>query len=361
MPVLPLRNLLTSLVLLCGLLCLGVQAADSKIVNRTIERQVPLRTHSIYAPYIDQDLQNRWWDFGADAYVNTNKHIRLTRNKPSQMGWLWSRLPISAHNFVIEVEFKVSGDSSHLFGDGFALWLTKERTQPGPVFGNQDEFEGLGIFLDTYANSRHAYSFPRITSMIGDGKTKYDQGGDGDANSAGGCSANFRRSNVATKLKVTYVKGSYLNVAIHHKAWDEWTNCFTIHDITLPPTPFLGFTAMTGEVTDNHDIITINSYSAIMSQEDRPRDKFYGMRDAFSPRKGSAAGESGSWIGFMFKLGLFLGVCVAGVLGFKAYQQKTGRGGRNAYGGGGAFGGGGGYAEGIGRFTDRFTGNSKRF
>jgi mannose-binding lectin 2 len=30
---------------------------------------VQLRTHSIFAPYIDQDLQNRWWDFGADSYV----------------------------------------------------------------------------------------------------------------------------------------------------------------------------------------------------------------------------------------------------------------------------------------------------
>ena len=87
---------------------------------------------------------------------------------PAPQGWLWSRLAFTASNFVIEVEFKVSkakptsypsssdiiraqvsGDSSHLFGDGLAIWLTKERTQPGPVFGNKDEFEGLGIFLDT--------------------------------------------------------------------------------------------------------------------------------------------------------------------------------------------------------------------
>ncbi|KAF7979023.1 hypothetical protein HWV62_44001 [Athelia sp. TMB] len=363
MAVLPFRNLLLSLVLVCGLLCAGVQGAkNAKAVNRTIERTVALRTHSIYAPYIDQDLQNRWWDFGADAYINTNKHIRLTRNTPSQMGWLWSRLPISAHNWVIEVEFKVSGGSSHLFGDGLAMWLTTNRATPGPVFGNEDEFEGLGIFLDTYANTRHTYSFPRIMAMLGDGKTKYDHAGDGEANSVGACTANFRRSNVATKLKVTYVKGSYLNVAVHHKAWDEWTDCFTIRDITLPVTPYVGFTAVTGEVTDNHDIITVNSYSAIMSQDDQPRDRLTGIKDMFSPRKGSSkrVAEGGSWIGTIFKFGLFLGVCVGAVLGYKAYQQKNGRGGR-AYGGGGPFGGAGGLGDGIGRFTDRFTGNSKRF
>ncbi|EEB95387.1 hypothetical protein MPER_05652, partial [Moniliophthora perniciosa FA553] len=62
-------------------------AADDKtrLGNQTIDRTVQLRTHSLFAPYIDQDLQNRWWDFGADSYVNTNKHIRLTRPVRSQM------------------------------------------------------------------------------------------------------------------------------------------------------------------------------------------------------------------------------------------------------------------------------------
>jgi len=52
-------------------------------------------------------------------------------------GWLWSRLAFTTQNFVIEVEFKISGDSSHLYGDGLALWLTTDRAQPGPVFGSK--------------------------------------------------------------------------------------------------------------------------------------------------------------------------------------------------------------------------------
>lgn len=31
---------------------------------------------------------------------------------------------------------QVSGSKGHLFGDGLAIWLTKDRAQPGPVFGN---------------------------------------------------------------------------------------------------------------------------------------------------------------------------------------------------------------------------------
>ncbi len=64
-----------------------------------------------------------------------------------------------------------------------------------------------------YANSRHAYSFPRVVGMLGDGKTSYDHDHDGEGTMLGGCSANYRRTNVATKLKITYIKDTTLNVS----------------------------------------------------------------------------------------------------------------------------------------------------
>ncbi|KAG6853518.1 hypothetical protein C0991_003648 [Blastosporella zonata] len=333
-----------------------VRAEEDKlrIGNETIDRTVQLRTHSIYAPYIDQDLQNRWWDFGADAYVvrilpsgfraeltifqNTNKHIRLTQNRPSQMGWLWSRLPLTAANFVIEIEFKVSGDSSHLFGDGLAVWLTRDRKKEGPVFGNQDNFEGLGIFLDTYANGRHSYSFPHITAMLGDGKTPYDSGTDGDTNSIGGCSANFRRTNVATKLKITHLHDKLLDVKLQHKAWDEWTDCFQVKNISLPVNPYMGFSAMTGDVSDAHDIITVTTYSAILVPEEKGKKKKGGIFSSASP-----SDEPGSWLAFFFKLFLLVGVCAGGYYGYQEYRrrQRFGGGGGGNFGGFGRGGGGG--------------------
>ncbi|KAJ7503139.1 legume-like lectin family-domain-containing protein [Mycena galericulata] len=314
----------------------AVSDDKTKIGNSTIDRTVQLRTHSIYAPFIDQDLQNRWWDFGADSYVNTNKHIRLTRNRPSQMGWLWSRLPLTAANYVIEVEFKVSGEPGHLFGDGMAIWLTKDRAQPGPVFGNKDNFEGLGIFLDTYANTRHGYSFPRISSMLGDGKTSYNFGNDGDGQDIGACSANFRQTNVATKVKITYVKDSFLDVKIQFRAWDEWTDCFRMEKVNLISAPFLGFSAMTGDVSDNHDIISVTTYSAVLSPQSAQRDK-----PTFFSR---GPDGKGSWFGTFVKLFLFVGVCAGGYYGYEQYKR------RNMYAGGGNFGGpmrgGGGFGGG---------------
>ena len=56
------------------------------------------------------------------------------------------------HNWEMVLHFHVHGQAKHLFGDGFAVWYTKEHGRSGPVFGNQDYFTGLGVFFDTYSN-----------------------------------------------------------------------------------------------------------------------------------------------------------------------------------------------------------------
>ena len=106
------------------------------------------------------------FDFGGSSVINTNKHIRLTQDRKSQAGWLWSRLvclaepakvatpppdlagsadrlcacqPLTPTAFEVEFEFRVDGKSNSLYGDGFAMWLTKERAGFGPVFGSTGE------------------------------------------------------------------------------------------------------------------------------------------------------------------------------------------------------------------------------
>ncbi|EIW71811.1 hypothetical protein TREMEDRAFT_16819, partial [Tremella mesenterica DSM 1558] len=243
-----------------------------------------LKTHSIAAPYVDSDLQNRWWDFGADAIVNTNKHIRLTQDRPSQSGWLWSRIPLSVVNFEIEIEFKVDGKAHNMFGDGFAIWFTKERATFGPVFGSADKFTGLGIFFDTYANAKHSFKFPRVTAMLGDGQAEYDNGHDNAAGEVAGCSENFRRRDIPTKARVSYIKGRILQVKLQLQKEDEWVVCFETDQITLPSQPYLGFSALTGDVSDNHDIISVTASTLQLSKE---------YRDTQAPFVGSAGSGKG--------------------------------------------------------------------
>ena len=110
------------------------------------------------------------------------------------------------------IHFQVHGAGKTLFGDGFAVWYTKDRNKQGkglrviiginevlrvqgmiiwqvllcmykcyqltsdtvcmlsvllwscigPVFGNQDFFVGLGVFFDTYSNHNGEHSVSRL-------------------------------------------------------------------------------------------------------------------------------------------------------------------------------------------------------
>ncbi|GJJ78618.1 hypothetical protein EMPS_10977 [Entomortierella parvispora] len=262
----------------------------------------PLRTHSLYMPYIDQDLQNRWFDFGGDALINTNRHVRLTQDMPSQSGWLWSRLPLEVSNFQIEFEFAVGGKGDNLFGDGFAVWLTKERAEPGPVFGSRDHFEGLGIFFDTYENGRSPHTFPYVLAMMGDGRTKYDNDNDGSNNKLGGCESNFRGRTETTKGRLTYSRDtSSLNLKIQTQFWDQWDDCFTLQDIKLPELPYLGFTAHTGEVHDNHDIVSVTTSTMVKAPQ------LLGHTRNTAPPPSSKSGL-GWYLKFLAISGVFVGV-----------------------------------------------------
>ena len=121
------------------------------------------------------------------SYVYAGRYIRLTSDRQAQSGWLFSRMPMTATNWMIEVEFKIHG-AGHLHGDGMAIWLTEERAQPGKVFGHRDNFNGLGVFIDTYKNQRPGVVFPYVMAMLGNSSVSYDKDHDGKDNELAGCS-----------------------------------------------------------------------------------------------------------------------------------------------------------------------------
>ncbi|CAO2651590.1 Nn.00g041600.m01.CDS01 [Neocucurbitaria sp. VM-36] len=284
-------------------------------------KAISLRTHSIEPPYLDSDMQSRWWDFGGDTIIRTDKYIRLASDKPSRDGWLFSRVPLTATNWEIQFEFKIHGQGN-LYGDGFAMWLTKQRAQPGNVFGHADKFEGLGVFFDTYKNNRPGTVFPYIMAMNGDGQTAYDKDNDGKANELAGCSARgIRNAQVPTKARLTYFQDQFLRLELQYKTEDEWTQCFEIPNFKVPPVAYLGFSAETGELSDNHDIINVRSQN------------LYKKNPGGKPSGASAAGgkagssmvrpkSSGSWTWFFMKFVLF-GLALTGAyVGYTVYRTR---------------------------------------
>jgi mannose-binding lectin 2 len=60
----------------------------------------------------------------------------------------------------------------------------------------------------------------------------------------------------------------YLYIAIplfvnNQRAGDEWSDCFTLSPIILPSAPFLGFSAMTGDVFDTHEYAPFLTFCAV--------------------------------------------------------------------------------------------------
>lgn len=251
------------------------------------------------------------------------RYIRLTSDRPSQEGWIFSRVPITATNWEVEFEFKISG-SGNLHGDGFAMWLTKQRATPGPVFGSADYFEGIGIFFDTYKNNRPGVVFPYVMAMIGDGTKSYNKAQDGKDNEYMGCPARgIRGSSIPTKARLRYFQDKSLRLDLQYKTEDQWDLCFeTLEPPAIPSVVYLGFSAETGDLSDNHDIIYVSTKTLY---DTKSRGESSGKATTGSGKKGKLKSkrERTSWSWFLFKSFLFCVAAIGAYVGFTAWRTQN--------------------------------------
>ncbi|KHJ49591.1 Legume-like lectin family protein [Trichuris suis] len=195
----------------------------------------------------------------------TNEMIRLTSDDPSRQGQLWNTVPVMVRDWELEVAFAVRGKTGTLYGDGIAIWYTKDPGQPGPVFGSKDFFKGLAVFLDTYTNhpEAHNHAHPYVSAMVNNGSLHYDHDRDGTHTQLGGhekgCTSYFRNKDHPTRILVRYV-GEVLSVYTDVRNEGIWDHCFTVPNVILPLNYHFGFSAATGDLSDNHDIIGVRMY-----------------------------------------------------------------------------------------------------
>lgn len=240
------------------------------------------REFSLSKPYQGVgSLGSSYWELMGDAMVTTEQ-VRLTSDMQSRQGAVWSRMPCHLKDWEMQVHFKIHGPGKkNLNGDGLAIWYTKERIQKGPVFGNRDNFTGLGVFVDTYPNeekqleaqkkrysSRTQRIFPFILAMVGNGTISYDHERDGRPTELGGCSAMVRNLKHDTFLFIRYVSRR-LTIMIDIDGQHEWRDCLDIPGVRLPQGYYFGASALTGDLSDNHDIISMKLYQiTVLSKKD---------------------------------------------------------------------------------------------
>jgi lectin, mannose-binding 2 len=152
-----------------------------------------LEFHSFQAPFNDVDstgarLASPHWRASGTTAVNNN-FIRLTPDRQSKKGALWSKKSVSVPNFSSILKFRISGQGKNFFGDGIGWWITQQSYyQEGNLHGFQEKFVGIGIIFDTFKNTENLAVHRDVTVLINDGTKTYDQ----MTENVLGCNTNFR-------------------------------------------------------------------------------------------------------------------------------------------------------------------------
>nr|VZI39310.1 unnamed protein product [Spirometra erinaceieuropaei] len=213
-----------------------------------------LRDNSLVAPFA-----GNWNSYG--SAVLTTTHVSLTTNVKGANGGVFNIYPLYSRDWEVRLSFKVHGSTGSMFGDGFAFWYTQDRIKPGHALGAAERFRGLGIFFDTYNNhnGEHSHQHPYISAMVSNGSTVYDHDKDGTHTQLAGCHSSFRNHENGAQAKIRYEKEK-LTVYVDVGAANKWSECFSVDGVRLPTGYFLGLSAATGDLTDNHDIIFLKTY-----------------------------------------------------------------------------------------------------
>eukprot|EP00069_Balaena_mysticetus_P013803 bmy_08378T0 len=292
--------------LLLFLLFLGPVAAD--ITDGNSEHLK--REHSLIKPYHGVGSSSTLlWDFQGSTML-TSQYVRLTPDERSKEGSIWNHLPCFLKDWEMHVHFKVHGaGKKNLHGDGIALWYTRDRLVPGPVFGSKDNFHGLAIFLDTYPNDETTERvFPYISVMVNNGSLSYDHSKDGRWTELAGCTADFRNRDHDTFLAVRYSRGR----------------------LTLDP-------GLSQVSSDNHDIISMKLFQLMVEhtpdEENIDWTKIEPSVNLLKSPKDNVDDPTGNfrsgpltgWRVFLLLLCALLGIIVCAVVGAVVFQKRQER------------------------------------
>lgn len=285
------------------------------------------REYSLTKPYRGLAFSSSsQWDLMGTAMV-TPDHVRLTPDLQSRQGAVWSRIPFYLRDWELKVHFKIHGMGKKNFnGDGLAIWLTKDRMQNGPVFGNTNQFVGLGVFVDTYPNAdkSHDRAFPYVSAMLGNGTLSYDHDRDGRPTELGGCPAMVRNAIYSTFLLIRY-SNKKLTLMVDVDGKQEWKECAEVTGVHLPMGYFFGASSATGDLSDNHDIISMKLYQLSVertAEEEEEEEVTIPRVDNMERFQVEVQEEGMSGVQFFFTL-LFsiLGLGVLAVVGLIVYGR----------------------------------------
>uniref|UniRef100_A0A0B7AV64 L-type lectin-like domain-containing protein n=1 Tax=Arion vulgaris TaxID=1028688 RepID=A0A0B7AV64_9EUPU len=215
---------------------------------------------------VQRDNSVPFWEYFGDALAG-DEGIRITPSLRSKKGSVWSKNKVEAKGWEIEAGLRVTG-RGRVGADGMALWFTEARAShtDNPtdlvVFGASDRWKGLGVFFDSFDNDGQ-HNNPHIMAIVNDGTVIYDHQNDGSSQNIGGCLRDFRNKPFPVRVKVEYYN-QLLTVKIHNgltNNQNDFEICLSASNVVLPTSGYIGVSAATGGLADDHDVLYLLTHT----------------------------------------------------------------------------------------------------
>lgn len=132
----------------------------------------------------------------------------------------------------------------------------------------------------------------------------------------------IRNAQLPTKARFTYFQDKSLKLDLQYKSEDEWTPCFEVENYKVPGVAYLGFSAETGELSDNFDIVSVKTQNLYLRGGAGSGGGTSSSGKTATSYKKPKAQSGGSWTWFFMKFVLF-GLAITGAyVGFTIYRAR---------------------------------------
>ena len=126
-----------------------------------------------YKAYVGGNIPG--WEYGGETSLN-NDYMMLTTATSNKLGWIWTTEPIEIDDWEVQLEFHIGGDPRQSTGGGMAVWFTEQQGRAGAMYGQSDDFRGVGILFDSYGGGESGERVePFVVAVLNDG-TSIDEG-----------------------------------------------------------------------------------------------------------------------------------------------------------------------------------------
>ncbi|XP_008324277.1 protein ERGIC-53 [Cynoglossus semilaevis] len=217
--------------------------------------------YSFKGPHLSQnDGSIPFWIHTGNAIPSADQ-VRITPSLRSQRGSVWTKNKVIFQHWEAEVTFRVSG-RGRMGADGLAVWFTTEQGLEGPVYGASDQWNGIGIFFDSFDNDGKKNN-PAIIVVGNNGKLVYDHQNDGTTQALGTCLRDFRNKPYPVRAKIIYYQKT-LTVMINNGFTpdrEDYEFCTKVDNMVIPTEGFFGISAATGGLADDHDVLSFLLFS----------------------------------------------------------------------------------------------------